>query len=117
MSRTRSMLYTKSQLVLTLSRWNVTEPLPPKGKALYVAFPNSLKHFEVDLAVIEKTNLKSDSGEGLWRVTTSSPAGREFDSVVQESHVVAYLAHLIEQYRRENQARYDALAASHQEAA
>lgn len=110
------MLYTKSQLLLILGRWEVTEPLPPKGKKLFVAFPNSMKDFEVDLAVVEKTNLKTDSGQGLWRVTNSSRAGREFDSVVQESHVVTYLAHLIEQFRCENQARYDAFITSHKAA-
>ena len=55
------MLYTKSELLLILGRWEVTEPLPPKGKKLFVAFPNSMKDFEVDLAVVEKTNLNKSA--------------------------------------------------------
>lgn len=107
MCRPREMLYTKAQLLLILSGWGCVEPLPQKGFTLYVCFAGQ----EVELAEVEQTTLKSDSGERLWRVTTSSRAGREFDAVVQESHVLVFRAHRFDQYRRDNLARHHALMA------
>ena len=108
MSRHREMLYTKAQLQLILSGWECTEPLPRKGFKLFVCFAGQ----EIDLAEVEQTSLKIDSGDRLWRVTTSSRAGREFDAVVQESHVLAYRVHCVEEYRRANLARHHALLAT-----
>ena len=105
MSRPREMLYTKPQLLLILTGWECTEPLPRKGYKLYVCFAGQ----EIDLAEVEQTSLKSDSGDRLWRVTTSSRAGREFDAVVQESHVLAFRAYRADEYRRANLARHRAL--------
>jgi hypothetical protein len=99
------MLYTKTQLQLILSGWQCTEPLPRKGYKLLVCFAGQ----EIDLAEVEQTTLKSDSGDRLWRVTTSSRAGREFNAVVQESHVLAYRMHCVDQHRRELLARHIAL--------
>lgn len=108
MCRPREMLYTKAQLLLILSGWECTEPLPRKGFVVYVCFAGQ----EIDLAEVEKTMLKSDSGEGLWRVTISSRAGRDFDAAVQESHVMAYRMYLIEECRRQNLVRHEAVQMS-----
>lgn len=108
MSRPREMLYTKAQLLLILAGWECVEPLPKKGYKLYVCFAGQ----EIDLAEVEQTTLKSDSGERLWRVTTSSRAGREFDAVVQEAHVLTYRAYRMDEYRRANLARHHALMVS-----
>lgn len=105
MSRPRDMLYTKAQLLMILSGWECAAPLPRKGFKLYVCFAGQ----EIDLAEVEQTTLKSDSGERLWRVTTSSRAGREFDAVVQEAHVLAYRTYRVDQHRREMLARHHAL--------
>lgn len=108
MCRPHEMLYTKAQLLLILTGWECVEPLPKKGYKLYVCFAGQ----EIDLAEVEQTTLKSDSGERLWRVTTSSRAGRDFSAVVQESHVLSYRAKLVDEYRRANLARHQALMAS-----
>ena len=105
MSRPHPMLYTKRQMQLILERWGCTEPLPNAGMLLYVCFAGQF----IDLAVVEKTTLKSDCGEILWRATTSSRAGREFDATVQEAHVVAYRNDRIVKRREENLARYSAM--------
>ena len=104
MSRTRATLYTKVQVGNMLSAWKCTEPIPGKGTKLIVCFPPG---HDWDLVEVEITTLKSDSAERLWRVTTSSRAGREFDAVVQESHVLAYRMQCAEEYRRANLARYE----------
>lgn len=104
MCRPRATLYTKAQVAYLMDAWKCTEPIPGKGKKLVVCFPPS---FECDLVEVEATPLKSDSGERLWRVTSSSRAGREFDAVVQESHVQAYRMHRAEEHRRANLARHE----------
>lgn len=108
MCRPQAMLYTKSQLLLILNGWGCTEPLPPPGKKLLVCFPRSLMDWEIDLAEVETTSLKSDSGERLWRVVTSSSIGREIESTVQEAHVLAYRTAEIELHRSRNLARHEA---------
>ncbi len=108
MSRPHVMLYTKQQLELVLKGWECTEPVPTTGKALSVGFPGRF----IDLAVVEKTSLKSNYGDTLWRVTTSSRAGREFDATIQEAHVVAYRNERLEATRRANLARYQAMTAA-----
>ena len=107
MSRPQSTLYTKRQMELLLARWECSEPVPKAGLLLYVCFAGQF----IDLAAVEKTSLKSDSKEPLWRVTTSSRAGREFDALVQEAHVVAYRIDRAEQHRRDRLARYNAMQA------
>lgn len=104
MCRPHATLYTKAQVAYLMAAWACTEPIPGKGKKLVVCFPPS---FECDLVEVEATPLKSDNGERLWRVTSSSSAGQEFDAVVQESHVLAYRVHCAEEYRRTNLARYE----------
>ncbi len=108
MSRPHPMLYTKRQLELVMAGWGCTEPVPKAGQNLYVCFAGQF----IDLAVVEKTTLKSDCKELLWRVTTSSRAGREFDALVQEAHVVAYRIDRSDQHRRDCLARYNAMQAS-----
>ena len=107
MSRPHPMLYTRRQLELVMAGWGCTEPVPKAGQQLYVCFSGQF----IDLAAVEKTTLKSDSKELLWRVTTSSRAGREFDALVQEAHVVAYRIDRAEQHRRDRLARYNAMQA------
>ena len=102
MSRPQSTLYTKRQMELILANWGCTEPVPKAGLLLYVCFAGQF----IDLSVIEKTSLKSDRGETLWRATMSSRAGRDFDKTVQEAHVVAFRSDRIEKRRIENLARY-----------
>ena len=107
MSRPHPMLYTRRQLELVMTGWGCSEPVPKAGQQLYVCFADQF----IDLAVVEKTTLKSDSKELLWRVTTSSRAGREFDALVQEAHVVAYRIDRAEQHRRDRLALYNAMHA------
>ena len=102
MSRPQSTLYTKRQMEMLLARWECSEPVPKAGLLLYVCFAGQF----IDLAVVEKTSLKSDRGETLWRATMSSRAGRDFDKTVQEAHVVAFRKDRIEKRRIENLARY-----------
>ena len=102
MSRPHPMLYTKRQLELVMTGWGCSEPVPKAGQQLYVCFAGQF----IDLAVVEKTALKSDRGETLWRATMSSRAGRDFDKNVQEAHVVAFRKDRIEKRRIENLARY-----------
>ena len=104
MTRKRQMLYTKAQIEILLTLWKCTEPIPCKGKKLIVCFP---PQYADDLIEVEPTSLKSDSGERLWRVTSSSAAGRAFDIIVQESHVLAYRTHCAEEYRRTNLSRLE----------
>lgn len=107
MSRATTTLYTQDQLSLILAAWGCTESLPKKGNVLYICFANS----DCDLAEVERSSLKSESGKPLWRVTLSSRAGRAFDAIVQESHVVMYREHRMAEYRRENRARHSAIMA------
>ena len=107
MSRPRPMLYTKRQMEMVLANWGSSEPPPKAGLKLYVCFAGQF----IDLAVVEKTKLKSDCGETLWRATSSSRAGREFDATVQEAHVAAFLNDLAVKRRIENLARYNAVQA------
>ena len=102
MSRPATTLYTQEQIILILNGWGYKEALPPKGFKLYICFPE--KSPGVDLAVVEKTSLKSEYGKQLWQVTMSSREGREFDASVQEAHVLAYRENRIQQQRCANQA-------------
>ena len=102
MSRPHPMLYTKRQLELVMTGWGCSEPVPKAGQQLYVCFAGQF----IDLAVVEKTSLKSDRGETLWRATMSSRARRDFEKTVQEAHVVAFRNDRIEKRRIENLARY-----------
>lgn len=101
------MLYTKRQLELVMDGWGCKEPAPKAGLQLYICFAGQF----IDLAVVEKTTLKSDSGQPLWRMTTSSRAGLQFDAAAQEAHVVAFRNDRIVQRRIENLARYNAMQA------
>lgn len=105
MTRPRAMLYTKRQLLHLMGVWGTDAALPPKGKKLLVCFPTSLDELEDDLAEVESTPLKSDAGLKLWRVTTSSRAGRAFEDCVQESHVVAYRLERVERQPQINLSR------------
>ena len=108
MCRPRQTLYTKHQLLQILSGWECTEPLPQKGKKLLVCWP-SMPEMEVDVAEVEKTDLKSSYNDRLWLVTMSSRAGREFEGSVQEAHVVSYRHHLFEQRRQQNLAKHQSV--------
>ena len=107
MSRPHPMLYTRRQLELVMAGWGCTEPVPKVGQHLYVCFAGQI----IDLAAVGKTTLKRDSKAPHWRGTTSARAGRGFDALVQEAHVVAYRIERAEQHRRDCLARYNALAA------
>ena len=104
MCRPRPTLYTKKQLLVILQGWECTEPFPPKGHKLLICWP-SMPDIEVDVAEVEKTDVKSPYNERLWRVTMSSRAGREFEEAVMESHVVRYRQVLMERQRRANLVR------------
>jgi hypothetical protein len=107
MCRPSSTLYTRKQVELIFRGWQCSEStIPPKGKKAYVCFAGQF----IDLAEVEWTDLKSDVGERLWRITVSSKEGREFSATVCEAHVVARHQHLAEQRRVANLARYQAVA-------
>ena len=106
MCRPSPMLYTKRQLLLILQGWECKEPLPPKGSKLLVCWP-SMSDLEVDVAEVEKTEIKSPYNDRLWRVTMSSRAGRAFDGRVMEAHVIRYRQELMERQRQENLARHN----------
>ena len=108
MSRPTATLYTREQVTLILNGWGYKEALPPKGFNLYICFPE--KSPDVDLAVVEKTSLKSEYGKQLWQVTMSSREGRDFDASVQEAHVQVYRENRIQQKRCANQANLLATA-------
>jgi hypothetical protein len=84
------MLVTKAQLQMFFSGWGCTEPVPPKGKKVLVAFPGR-GDLDVDLAEAYWTDRKSDSGDRLYGIVQSSRAGREFERTVQEAHVVEWV--------------------------
>jgi len=78
-------LYTKAQLQNLLHAWECKEPLPTKKQTLYVTWAHL--GWNVDLAVCEWTDLKSDVGERLYRVTMSSKNGRNL--VAQEEKLAS----------------------------
>lgn len=86
MSRPQSTLYTTDQLEMLFRNWGCTEPLPGKGKMVVIGFVGHI----IDLIEVERTDLKSDAGKKLWRVTMSSKEGREIERTICESHVLSY---------------------------
>ena len=87
--RPHEMLVTKAQAELLLRGWECSEPVPGKGRKVFVAFPCRGPE-DVDLAEVSWTEHKSDAGDRLWSVVQSSRAGRLFAETVQEAHVVAF---------------------------
>lgn len=105
MSRAHSTLYTARQLQGLLRAWESTEPIPKKGLKLVITWPGK-EDLEVDLAEVEATPLKGTYGDKLYRATLSSRAGRAFDAMTQEAHVLAFARHRAEERRIQNLARF-----------
>lgn len=109
MSRRRATLYTAEQAEMLLKAWDCSgEGLPKPGKVLLVCFPRT-QPFDVDLVEVERTDLKSDYGKRLYRMTLSSEAGRAFDDCVQEAHVLAYREYFAQCMREARKAQLQAL--------
>ena len=108
MSRPRSMLVTKMQLVGFLKGWDCKEPIPKNGKRVLICFPCK-SGFEDDLVEVDWTDLRSPVNERLYRITQSSKAGRLIEATIQESHVIAFMSMLQEETRINNLARNKAL--------
>lgn len=106
MSRPQATLYTKDQTEMLFRNWQCTEPLPGKGKKVVIGFAG---HF-IDLAEVEWTDLKSDTGQRLWRITMSSQYGRDIERTICEGHVRLYKEHLMEMRRRANLERQQYIA-------
>lgn len=89
--RPQTTFYTTQQTEGLMARHSCDQPLPKKGERVMICFARTGEAYQADLIEIERTNRRSDSGARLWGITQSSREGREFEAVVQESHVVAYL--------------------------
>ena len=105
MSRAYSNLYTKNQLRILLDNWQCSEPIPCKGKEVMIVWPGKAG-FEIDMAVVEWTDLKGTYGDRLYKTTMSSKAGRLIDESIQESHVIAFFFFQSEKRRKATMERF-----------
>jgi hypothetical protein len=103
------MLVTKGQLECLFKGWDCEEPIPKKGKRVFICFPCKVG-FEDDLAEVEWTDLRSTYNERLYRITQSSKAGRLIEETIQEGHVIAFKRVRHEETRLNNLARNKALS-------
>lgn len=108
MSRTHCNLYTKRQIQALFQSWQCSEPIPKKGRKVLIAWAGK-SDVDVDLIEIEPTPLIGTYGDKLFKATFSSRAGRQFEQVVQEAHVIAFRMHLAAARRQENLARNKAV--------